>query len=227
MKLALISDVHGNLEAFNAVLEEIKRRKIKKIFCLGDIVDYGANPEECIKIIIKNKIVSVQGNHDLNVVTLENYDWFNESSKASLKIITKILNKKEKDFLLKLPKTIKHENMFLVHASPRDYLYEYVYPDTPDSLLEEFFNIAKKKIIIMGHTHIPFVKILRSNRLVINPGSIGQPRDKNNKASFCILDNKKLDAKIIRIEYDIDKAAEKILELGMPKFLAERLYQGI
>ena len=264
MKLAIISDIHANLEAFDAVLKEIKNRKIRKIFCLGDIVDYGANSNECVDLIRKNKIPTIMGNHDLTAVTFERIEWFNELAQISVKITNKLLTEKNKKFLLNLPKIIKHENMFLAHGSPRDYLYEYVYPDTPGFIFKYFLKITKKQIIAFGHTHIPFIKKVGKG-LIINAGSVGQPRDGNNKACFCILDNekvktfsstkksakliscvpkiqrifqdiksteyflynKKLKAEIVRVEYDISKAAEKMLKIGMPNFLAERLFQGI
>ena len=127
MKLALIADIHANLEAFKAVLNEIKKRRIRKIFCLGDIVDYGADSNECIWLIRKNKIPTIMGNHDLTAVTLEKLWWFNELAQISCRITNKLLTKKNKNFLLKLPKKLEIENMFLVHGSPRDYLYEYIY----------------------------------------------------------------------------------------------------
>ena len=226
MKIALISDIHGNLEAFTAVLKEIKKRNINEIYGCGDIVDYGANSNECIDLIRKYKIKSVMGNHDLNAVTLERIEWFNDIAQESVKITNKLLTKKNKNFLLKLPKKLEVENMFLVHGSPRDYLYEYIYPDTPDDIFEDFFKIAKKQIIIMEHTHIPFIKKFKEGS-IINAGSVGQPRDGNNKACFCILDNEKVKAETVRVEYDISKAADKILKIGMPHFLAERLYQGV
>lgn len=226
MKIVLISDIHGNLEALNAVLRELKKIKIKNIYCLGDISDYGGSSNECIEIIRKNKITCIQGNHDLNAVTLERLEWFNEMAQVSVKITNKLLTEKNKKFLLNLPKKLEIENLFLVHGSPRDYLYEYIYPDTEDDIFEELVKIAKKQIIAMGHTHTPFIKKI-GNKLVINPGSVGQPRDGNNKASFCILDNKKLKAEIIRVKYDVKKAADKIMKIGMPHFLAERLFEGI
>lgn len=226
MKIALIADVHANLEAFTRILKETKKRKIRKILCLGDIVDYGANSNECIELIRKNKIPTLMGNHDLNAVTLERIEWFNSLAQISCKLTNKLLIEKNKKFLLKLPKTMKYENIFLVHGSPRDYLYDYTYPETPDSVFDEFFKIAKKKIIVMGHTHIPFIKKIKKG-LIINAGSVGQPRDGNNKACFCILDNKKLKAEIVRVKYDVSKAAKKIIRARMPHFHASRLFQGI
>lgn len=225
MKLALISDIHGNLEALNAVLKEIKKRKIKNTYCLGDIIDYGANSNECVEVIRKNKIPAIMGNHDFTAVTLRGIEWFNPFAQKPCKITNKLLTEKNKKYLLNLPKKLEIENMFLVHGSPRDYLNEYTYLDTPDYEFKELFKIAKKQIIAMGHTHIPFIKKIE-DKLIINPGSVGQPRDGNNKASLCVLDNKKLEAEIIRLDYNIRKAADKIKEIGMPKVLADRLFEG-
>lgn len=226
MKLALISDIHGNLEALNSVLREIKKRKIKNIYCLGDIIDYGANSNECVEVIRKNKIPAIMGNHDFTAVTLEGIEWFNTIAQKSCRITNKLLSERNKKFLLNLPKKIEIRNMFLAHGSPKDYLHEYIYPEEADYIFREFFKITKKQIIAMGHTHIPFIKKF-DDKLAINPGSVGQPRDGNNKASFCILDNKKLKAEIIRVDYDIKKAADKIKEIGMPKILANRLFEGV
>jgi len=226
MKIALISDIHGNLEALNAVLKEIKKRKINKIICCGDIIDYGGNSNECVEIIKKNEIKSVLGNHDYTAATLDDIDWFSYIAQRTAEITNKLLTEKNKKFLLKMPKVIKYENLFIVHGSPRDYLHEYIYPDTPDSIFKDFFNIVKKQIIAMGHSHIPFVKKIK-NKLILNPGSVGQPRDGNNKASFCVLDNKNLKAEIVRVKYDIKKAADKIEEIGMPNPISDRLFEGI
>ena len=226
MKLALISDIHGNLEALNSVLKEIKKRKIKNIYCLGDIIDYGANSNECAEIIRKNKIPAIMGNHDFTAVTLEGIEELNPIAQKCCEVTNKLLTNYNKEFLLKLPETMKIENIFLVHGSPRDYLNEYVYPNTPNYEIKELFKIAKKQIIAMGHTHIPFIKKI-GDKLAINPGSVGQPRDGNNKASFCVLDNKKLEAEVVRMGYDIRKAADKIGGIGMPFFISDRLFDGI
>lgn len=225
MKIAIISDIHSNLEAFQAVLKDIKKRKIRKILCAGDIVGYNANPDECIDLIKENKILSVMGNHDLCCANLEKIGWFNEYGQQAALWQNKILTLKNKQFLLKLPKSIKKDNLFIVHGSPSDELYEYVFPETSPWDLRKFFNLTKRQILIMGHTHTPFIKKFR-NKLIINPGSVGQPRDANPRASYCILDNKNLKAKIVRIPYNIDIAANKILKNRLPDFLAKRLFLG-
>ncbi len=224
-KIALISDIHSNLEAFEAVLKEMKKYKIKKIFCLGDIVGYGANPNECIDLIRKNKIKSVLGNHDYEAINLQNIDWFNPIARNAILWTSKQLTETNKEFLKSLPTCSEFENMYLAHGSPRDNLYEYVFPDVNEFDLREFFIMANKNVIAVGHSHIQFIK-KNNSKIIINPGSIGQPRDLNSKAAFCFFDTKGLNVKLKRVDYDIGKAANKILKAGLPKFLAERLYLG-
>jgi len=226
MKTAIIADIHSNLEALQAVLKEIKKLKIKEIYCAGDIVGYGANPNECIELVKKYKIKSVIGNHDLCALNFEGFDWFNSNAQHAIEWTNENLSEKNKDFLLKLPLTLKEENMLMVHGSVENPLYDYVYYYTSDSYFKNIFDSNKKiKILIMGHTHLPFIKKFKEGT-VINPGSIGQPRDGNNKASFCVLNSKISRAKIIRISYDVEKTAHKILHFGLPEFFAERLYLG-
>ena len=225
MKISIISDIHSNLEAFQAVLKDIKKHKPKLILNAGDIAGYASSPNECIELVKKNNILSVMGNHDLCCANLEKIEWFNEYGQKAALWQNKILTLKNKNFLLKLPKYIEKENFFIVHGSPIDPLYEYIFPETSSWKLKEFFTVTKKPILIMGHTHISFIKKFK-NKLVINPGSIGQPRDGNANASYCILDTKNLKARIIRIPYNIDIAANKILKNKLPNFLAQRLFLG-
>ena len=224
-KIALISDIHSNLEAFEAVLKEIKKSKVKKIFCLGDIVGYGASPNQCIELIKKYKIKSVMGNHDYEAINLQSIEWFNPIARDAILWTNKQLTEANKKFLKKLPTYLEFENIFLVHGSPRDNIYEYIFPDVDEFDLREFFAIAKKDVIAVGHSHIQFIKEF-NNKLIINPGSVGQPRDLNNKAAFCFFDTKSLKIDLRRVEYYINKAANKILKAGLPKFLGDRLYLG-
>lgn len=225
-KIALIADIHSNLEAFEAVLKEIKKAKVKRIFCLGDMVGYCANPNECINLIKKNKIKSVIGNHDYEAISLQNIDWFNPAARDAILWTHKQLTEANKKFLKGLPTYIEFGNMLLVHGSPRDYVYDYIFPDIDEYDLREFFIMAKKEVIAVGHSHIQFIKRFNKNKLLINPGSVGQPRDLNPEAAFCFFDTKDLKVDLKRAKYDIGKAAGKILKANLPRFLAERLYLG-
>jgi len=226
MEIAFISDIHSNLEAFQIVLKKIKKMKIDKIFCAGDVVGYGANPSECIKIIKDLKIPCVKGNHDYAVVSKDT-SWFNPYAAGAIQWQFEQLNKIEIEFLDNLPEritmTIENLKVYMVHGSPKNPIWEYVYEE---NVGEEFVKELDCDILIIGHTHIPFIKKLKSC-LVINAGSVGQPRDGINKASFIIFDTEKFDAKIMRLEYDIKTSAEKIIKAGLPTILAQRLFFGV
>lgn len=226
MKIAFIGDIHSNLEALQSVLKEIEKMKISKIFCVGDIVGYGANPSECIKIIKELKIPCVKGNHDYAVVTKDT-SWFNPYAATAIRWQSERLNENEINFLKNLPEkimtTIENLKICIVHGSPKNPIWEYIYEE---DVSEEFVKDLDCDILAMGHTHAPFIKRLKNN-LVINVGSVGQPRDGINKASFAVFDTEKYDVKIIRSEYDIKISAEKIVKVGLPAILAQRLFLGI
>lgn len=225
MKIALISDIHSNLEAFSEVLRDIKRRGITRIICLGDIVGYGANPNECVDLIKKMKIKSVQGNHEFYCQDLGQLEEFNPYAAEALSWTHHALTKENLAFLAKLPKTMEIEGIFFAHGSPRDPTDEYVYDDVSIDEARLFFDKAKTEIIALGHTHIPFIKRF-GDKMIFNPGSVGQPRDGNPKASYCIFDTKTKTVEMQRVEYNIKKAADKIMEAGLPLILSSRLYRG-
>jgi len=237
MLIAFIADIHSNLEALKAVLDKINSLKIKQIYCLGDIVGYGASPRECIEtvrkvirkqrlgsIIRKSKPCCLMGNHDWAVIN-EETSWFNPFAAASIWWTIEQLEKKDIDYLKKLKERhvlkIKKRRILLVHGSPSDPIHEYIYEiDVNEKFLEDY------DAVVMGHTHVPFVKEI-GNRLAINCGAVGQPRDRDNRASFVVLDTKNFKAKIVRVEYDVKSTAEKIIKAGLPEFLAQRLFLGI
>jgi len=230
MKIAIISDIHSNLEAFEAVLNNIKSKEIDKIICLGDIVGYGSSPNECIELIKKNGIQSIQGNHDLNAVTLEKLEWFNENAREALKWTNKVLTEENKKFLKELPETLEVKDqknrLLAVHGSPKDHLYEYLEPTTDEDKIKDMIEDQKADVIACGHTHMPDVKKFEL-KLFLNPGSVGQPRNNNSKAQYAILDLSNINfVTLEQVEYDIDTAAKKIIQAGLPRFLADRLYVG-
>ena len=227
-KIAVISDIHSNLDAFKVVLKEIRQLGINDIYCCGDIVGYGAEPNECVELVRKNEIISVKGNHDISCVNLQDKELFNQFGRVAIEWSSKKLTEENKQFLFNLPKHLKLKKIYLVHGSPINPIWEYVLPDASKSYLKRLIKETKQDIdvLIMGHTHIPFIKEIK-DKLIINPGAVGQPRDNNPKASFCILDAKTKKTEIKRVEYNIKKTAEKIKKAGLPEFLAERLFKGI
>lgn len=225
MILSIISDIHGNLEALNRVLEKIDS---DMILCCGDIVGYYSWPNECIEKIQRIKAISVIGNHDLACVT-QNTDEFNLYAKKTIKWTMKVIKDKNLEFLKLLKPKIKlqvcNKDIMLVHGSPRSPMKEYIFPETPDSTFKSFIKNETVDILVMGHTHVPFVKKF-GDKLVLNPGSIGQPRDKDKRASFAILDLSKGDAHICRVEYDINEVVDDLKRRNLPSFLGKRLYTG-
>jgi predicted phosphodiesterase len=242
MIYGIIADIHGNLEALNSVLKRIKsnKEKIERIICLGDIVGYGANPAECINITEKISGVILAGNHDFAVCDQMNIEDFNSYAKEAILWSRKELNEQEINFLKELPLVHRENNIDFSHSSlhrPESWRY---LSGTPDTHID--FQIMENNVLFVGHTHTPVifedtgteVKKLQSYELslepnkkyIINPGSIGQSRDRDPRASFAIFDLEKKFVKIIRVEYDIKKTQRKILAAGLPKILADRLSDG-
>lgn len=225
MAFAIISDIHANLEAFVAVLKDIRKRRINSIYSCGDIVGYGASPNECIELLMKNKIKSVLGNHDYEIFGV-NKGLFSYSEKliygdsvVDVREWTKEkLTKKNTAYLSSLVCTLKLDDMLIVHGSPSNPLNERI-DDIYLSLIP--WDV---RVLFMGHTHKPFVKPV-NGKLAVNPGSVGQPRDHDKTASYCIFEGN--DAEIVRVEYDIKNAAKKIREAGFPEVYASRLFSGI
>ena len=242
MRFCIIADVHGNLEALLAVSEKIKSygKNIDKIMCLGDIVGYGADPSECIRITSEISDVILAGNHDFAVCELTSIEDFNTYAKKAVLWSRQQLDKKEIDFLKGLPFTHSERDMDFAHSSlhrPESWRY---LSGTPDTYID--FQIMEKNLLFVGHTHVPVifensgVQVKRINlpeltldpekKYIINPGSVGQPRDRDPKASFAIFDSGIKSVETIRVEYDIEKAQEKILNAGLPEVLATRLSYG-
>ena len=226
MILPVISDIHGNLSALERVLEKIDS---DRILCCGDIVGYYTQPNECVEKLRHLKTISVTGNHDLACVTGDTCG-FNPYAKEAMNWTRKVIKDRNIEFLRNLKRKIQIKidsvNIMMVHGSPRDPLSEYIFPSTPDSTLKSFLESENVDILIMGHTHLPFIKKF-GNKLVFNPGSIGQPRDGNNKASFALLDASKREAAIYRAKYDINKVVADLETEKLPSSLGKRLYKGI
>lgn len=249
MKRALISDIHANLEALEAVLGDIRGRGIKEIYCLGDMVGYGPNPNECVDLVIANCQVSILGNHDqavlfdpenFNPLALQAAYWTRselESGSGGSRAVAK-----RWDFIGELPR-LKDEGEFLfVHGSPRDPTNEYVFPeDVYNTRKMESLFAKVKGYCFQGHTHLPGVFTERGEffspseighvyqltgpKVLINVGSVGQPRDGDNRACYTIIDGDQVT--FVRVTYPFDQTASKIY--GIPdlgNMLGDRLRSG-
>jgi len=219
--ITLISDIHSNLEALEKVLEYSKG----DIYCCGDFVGYGPNPNEVIELCIEKGVKGVFGNHDYAVIN--KLAGFNIYAQRALEWTKSVLNKESIEFLkgleFSIELEIENKSISIHHGSPTS-VTQYIYPNYPDSYFEMFLKDID--ILILGHTHIPMVKSI-GRKLVLNPGAVGQPRDGNPKASMFFLDPVKMKIERKRIEYNIEKVRKKIIKNKLPDFLWERLYSGL
>ncbi len=242
MKYAIISDIHSNLEALEGVLQEIDERGAERIVCLGDVVGYNANPNECIELVRERDIVCIMGNHDAAASRLESLDYFNYAARSALIWTNHQLTERNKRFLAGLSEQKMIDSDFLmVHGSPLDrdtYLLSYYEALGQISYLEE----RGVRICFFGHSHRPVLysydsevvgeglerhQLKKGIYYLINPGSVGQPRDGDARASFLLFDSDAFQIEVIRLDYDVDKAARKVFSTGLDPILGERLYLGI
>jgi predicted phosphodiesterase len=244
VRVAVISDVHANLYALEAVLGEIDRDPPDAIWCLGDTVGYGPRPNECCDLVRKRADLALIGNHDL--VSLGSAEValaeFNpEAAEASL-WTAKQLTEESRAFLSGLEPTAELERVQLFHGSPRDPVWEYVLNEL---VALESLALTSAPLILVGHTHVAtavrledghlegsvapegFEAGLDRGRWLLNPGSVGQPRDGNPEAAFLELDYAANRARFRRVAYPVERTQEEIRERGLPDSLAERLAHGV
>lgn len=244
MKYVVFSDVHGNLDALDAVLAHAAAERADRFLCLGDVVGYGANPNECIeRLRALDHCVCLKGNHDAAVVDVSERTFFHEVALEGIRFTEGALTEENTAFLQGLPYVHEEGELLLaVHASPfRPEAWEYVLDQA--GARRAFESMGERRVAFIGHSHAPVVfcddgfaerfvpgyrKALDTDhhRYVINVGSVGQPRDGNPDASYVLYDDDAHWASIFRVQYDREKAAEKILKAGLPPVLAERLLVG-
>ncbi|MGD9200636.1 MAG: metallophosphoesterase family protein [Chitinispirillia bacterium] len=243
MRSAIISDIHANLEALSAVLFDIESLNIDEIICLGDIIGYGPNPNECISLLHKKCPIILMGNHDAAVLDTLSTQNFNINAKIAIEWTEKHLTDENKGILKKLPMTKIDDNKTYVHATPYEPKMWYYITSVEEAAFNfQFFDTT---FCFVGHTHIPMIIALDESKTIsvsqeenldfsksvnshylINVGSVGQPRDRNPKSSYCIVDT---DASLItlrRIDYDVKKCQEKMKKHKLPDFLISRLKEG-
>jgi diadenosine tetraphosphatase ApaH/serine/threonine PP2A family protein phosphatase len=241
MRYAIFSDVHSNLEALKSVLEVFQESKIDRYLFVGDIVGYGANPKECIATLRRLDAVCVAGNHDWAVVNKTSPEYFNKDATEAISWTQKNITETERTFLLDLKLVKEEEKYCLVHGTlshPEEFDYMF-----DASRAMKTFYLLNQKICFVGHSHCPGVfieeeervsyqepdilKIEEGRRYIVNDGSVGQPRNGDCRACFCIYDDLASTIEFKRIEYDIEGAKKKIIEAGLPRILAERLSVGM
>lgn len=246
MRYLIFTDIHGNLESFLVLIKFAQRRKIDRYLFLGDLVGYGASPNEIIQKIRALKPISmIRGNHDKAVCGLDTVQTFNPIAASAIHWTRENTLKRNLNFLCRLKQgpLIINDEITICHGTPFDEDY-YIFGEFDAA--EAFLHI-KTPICFFGHTHFPFVytekdhfvegtfltgdsnetKFEKGVRYLINPGSVGQPRDRDPRAACAIYDSKTRKIKFYRLEYDIEEAQKKIMEAKLPPALAERLAVGI
>ena len=217
MKVAFISDIHGNYSALEAVFKDIKKLKIEKIYCLGDIVNYYYEPDKCIDLLRKNNAICIKGNHEkILFETYKSKIKFNKYFKLygnSIKINHISLKNKHLKYLKSLnfqkKISINGKKILLAHGAPWKNNF-YFYPDTKKKWVDKIKKY-KYDFIILGHTHIPMKKKISKNKQLLNPGSIGQPRNKECGASWMTLDTNNMNFQIVKTKYNHKKIKKQIM----------------
>jgi predicted phosphodiesterase len=242
MKVAVISDIHGNRHAFEATLEAIAAGDADELWCLGDLVGYGAEPDACVELAQRHAAVCLAGNHDLAVTGEIALDEFSRGASLAAQWTREVIAAENLDFLKGLSPQGEDREIGLYHASPRDPVWEYVL----STLLAELcFDEQRQRIALIGHSHVALSFVRREGELatgqpqragtlldiaggswLLNPGSVGQPRDGDPRAGWLQLDLDELTVTFERADYDIAGAARAIRAARLPDSLAERLEYG-
>ncbi len=239
MKLAILGDVHANLEALETVVEAARKEKVDAFYCVGDLVGYGAQPSECIKLIRELRCETVAGNHDWAAIGKTLIEFFNPDAKLSVEWTRSKLTAEERAYLAGLPLTIENGAFTVAHATLHSPEYFEYIQTIFDAQLS--FDLLKSPVCFLGHSHVPVnfldtapisynmeakVKLPKGRRLLCNVGSVGQPRDGDPRAALGLYDVGRRQIEIRRYDYDIATAAKKITDAGLPRANAERLLIG-
>jgi diadenosine tetraphosphatase ApaH/serine/threonine PP2A family protein phosphatase len=242
MRIAILSDVHGNLPAFEAVLGDIEDESVEEVWCLGDLVGYGAQPDDCVQLARDRCDLSLAGNHDLVVTGDIPISDFSASAATAARWTQETIADETLDYLKGLRPADADRQPALYHASPRDPVWEYVLSTWQ---ADECFDVMDARVAAVGHSHVALwfnrddegnmsgataeaggTQDLSGGRWLVNPGAVGQPRDGDPRAAWLLLDTSTWTAEWRRVEYPIAEAARVIEEAGLPAVLAERLYSG-
>lgn len=232
MKLGILSDIHSNLEALTKGLDLLREAEVTEIVCLGDIVGYGANPNECLDLVRQHCSVVLMGNHDQAAVNLEAAEYFTAPARAAAHWTARELTQDHREYLRNLALTGTHRGAFLVHASPLEPgEWHYIFSESDARLAFRQFG---EQICFVGHSHVPGIfaektgmdEVNRGDRFLVNVGSVGQPRDGDPRLSVGVFNPDRWEYRNIRAEYDAARARRKILDAGLPAILGDRLLRG-
>jgi predicted phosphodiesterase len=242
MRVAIVSDIHGNRHAFEAVLDAVEETGCRELWCLGDLVGYGADPDACVELARNHAAVCLAGNHDLGVVGTLPLEQFSRGAALAATWTQEVITPQTREYLAALEPVKLDEAVGLYHASPRDPVWEYVLSPLQAELC---FDVQPIRISLIGHSHVALsfsrfpgqpasgetrpddtMLDLGTGEWLLNPGSVGQPRDGDPRAAWLALDTDRWMAVYHRVEYDIEGAAAAIRTARLPDSLAERLHYG-
>jgi len=240
MRYAVLADIHSNLAAFQAVLDDIEGRGgVEEIWCLGDVIGYGPDPRECIALLRSYNHLCVAGNHDWAAIEKVDISDFNPDAAAACLWTGTQLSEDDAAYIENLPLILTRGDFTIVHGSPREPTWEYVV-SAPSALAN--FRVFDTRYCLVGHSHVPAVfelveetclarelpaeLDLGENRLIVNPGGVGQPRDGDPRAAYAIYDEAQGVVYHYRVAYDIEATQRKMVECGLPRFLVTRLSIG-
>ena len=242
MRYAILSDIHGNLEALKAVLKDIESGSIDRVVCLGDIVGYYPDPEQCVDLVRKHVSHCVAGNHDYAAIGRIDTQNFRYHAFMAMEWTKRNLSADTREFLESLPLSIDLDGMFFTHSSPSNpQEWVYVFPDSEDAIFQAF-NCLVYQLNFIGHTHWPSIMIQHDDKVylhadhtikinndhyyLLNVGSVGQPRDFDPRSSYGVYDSQTREFSLVRVKYDYSVTQKRIRDNDLPSFLADRLEKG-
>ena len=235
LRLAIFSDIHANLHALHAVLDDIARHQPDAVYCLGDLVGYGAFPNEVIALLRERQIPTIMGNYD-DGVGFDRDDCGCAYKTAEMRRLGDLslqwtkghVTAENKAFLRSLLPNIRLEitgkRALLVHGSPRK-INEYLFEERPDAGLDRLLDMAQADVLVCGHTHMPYHRVLPNGRHVVNDGSVGKPKDGDSRAGYAVLEAEGRDLRVtfVRVAYDVERTARAIEASTLPHEFAAKL----
>jgi predicted phosphodiesterase len=240
MRYGIISDIHGNREALDAAVRHLTSVGVDEFVCVGDIVGYGADPNTCMETVRNLTEKTVAGNHDYAAVGLTDIEHFNQYAREAAVWTAARLKATHSSYIKELPLTFSLEKALVVHSTPHQ-PHQWFYLITHFQFLAAFQHFSEK-ICFIGHSHQPLVfekgknssgpvdgsvfQLNDASRYVVNVGSVGQPRDNDSRLCCCLYDSNEMTVELVRLEYDVEQAQDKIRKAGLPEFLAKRLAFG-